>query len=495
MNNNILIDNINIKTLPELIIAYLKKYNINSNLNSVRNFYNLILSDISVDIRDSYLNKIQKYLSYNEACQILIFDDINDRIYDNQLKDSCKKIIEEIEKADHSTELYNSLLSKCYFIHFDDDELNNINNAFNNKDYNNLMFYLFKHAIKNYKISTPKILTKRIYDDAMTLSKDITIRKKLFKISADLGNSDACLQYAISIYNEDRSERFFYLLKSKDLDVSLWMLSYIIEKFAITKQQLEQAKIELKDIINFSNDYDDCKNIKAYKTRNNFEMDCLITAFKIDFYLAHKKNFSKGYNSIGKLLINNVITYTDKNNKADLNKTNLKGVDYLKRSVALSNLHAMDNLAIYYKKNNINSDYIKPLLLIGAENEDLISCVELSKVLMEENKLDEAINYLKYASKQKSAYAQHNLAKTYERKFDFDNARYWYQEAIKNGSKHSVINLAKLYFKEYIGNEEYKKKSYLIYAIDLLNDYLDIFDEEDKKTAKDLIKKYSDINN
>ena len=492
-NNNILIDNINIKTLPELIITHLKKYNINTKLNSIRNFYDLILSNISIDVRDSYLNKIQKYLSFSESCQILIFDDINNRIYDNQLKNSCKKIVEDIEKTDNSIELYNNLLNKCYFIHFSEDELDNINKSFNNSDYITFIFYLFKHAIFNYKISTPKILAKRIYDDAMTLSKNTNIRKNLFKISADLGNLDACLQYAIIIYNEDYNERFTYLLKSKDLDVSLWKLAFIIEHFTITKQQLEIAKSELKDIINFSNEYDDCKNIKTYYTKNNFESDCLITAFKIFFYLAEKKNFSKGYNSVGKNLINKVIVYIDKNNKCDLSKTNLKGIEYLKKGVSLSNLHAMDNLALYYKANNINLDYIKPLLLIGAENEDLISCVSLSKVLMEENKNDEAINYLKYAAEQNSSYAQHNLAKTYEREFDYEKAKYWYKESIKNGNNHSVIDLAEIYFKEYIEDNSDVKNSYLLYAINLLTNYLEILNNEDKKIAQSLIKKYNEL--
>lgn len=495
MENNILVDNINIKTLPELIIAYLKKYNINTKLNSVRNFYDLILSNISIDVRDSYLNKIQKYLSASEATQILVFDDINNRIYDTQLKAACKSIVSEIEKTDNAIELYSNLLAKCCFIHFSDEELNNINTAFNTKQFNNFMYLLFKHAISNYKINTPKVLAKRIHDDAMTLSTSLNIRRNLFKISADLGNSDAALQYAISIYKEDYNARFTYFLKAKDLDVALWLLGYIIEHFYVTKQQLEQAKTELRDIINFSNDYDVCKNIKPVYARNSFQVDCMITAFKIFFYLAEKKNFSKGYNSIGKLLLYCGVTYMDENNKADTTKTNLIGVNYLKKAVSLSNLHAMLNLGLYYKNNNVNTNLIKPLFLIGAENEDLVTCVELSKVLMEENAYDEAINYLKYASNQKSAYAQHNLAKTYERQLKFEDAKYWYKEAIKNGSSHSAINLAKLYFKEYVDNNTPIKNSYLLYAINLLNDYIDLLDKDDKKIAKKLLNEYKKLVN
>ena len=62
MKDNILIDYINIKNLPELIISFLKDNNINSNLNNIRGIYSIILGNISEDVKESYLNKIQKYL-------------------------------------------------------------------------------------------------------------------------------------------------------------------------------------------------------------------------------------------------------------------------------------------------------------------------------------------------------------------------------------------------------------------------------------------------
>lgn len=493
MTDNILIDNINIKTLPELIINFLKEKNINSKLNSIRNIYSLLLNEISVDIKDSYLNKIQKYLSSNEASQILIFDDINNNIYDKELMIVCNKVVTDINKSSDNIELYQQLMNYCYFIHFKEDELDNINNLFQKNDYNNFIFYLFKHAIRNYKISTPKILAQRIYDDAMTLAIRYPIRRNLFKISADLGNSYAALQYGLSLDKEDFTGMLTYFLKGKDLDICIWKISYIVEHYNLSGQQLEMVKKELKDIINYSKDFDDCKNIYPARAKNNFEKECITTSFKIYFYLAKKKKFSKGYNSIGKFLINNKIAYIDKNNKIDEEKTKNKGIEYLKKSVSLSNIHAMENLAIYYRKNNINNDLIKPLLLIGAENEDLISCVELSKVLMSEDKLDEAINYLKYASSLNSAYAQHNLAKVYENKFDYDNAKHWYKEAIKNGSKASAVNLAKIYFREYVDDNTSMKKSYLLYAINILENNMNNLDDEHKEIANKLLKEWKKI--
>ena len=485
MNDNILIDIINIKTLPEMIINYLKNNNIDSNLNSIRNIYSLILSEISIDIKDSYLNKIQKYLSSNEACQILVFDDITDGIYDKELINACNIIVSEINKSIDNVTFYQELLNKCYFIHFEDDELDIITKYFNNCDYNNYMFNLFKHAIKNYKISTPKILAQRLLGDATTLTNDIPIKKFLFKMSADLGNPFAAFRYANCVTDQD--ERIEYFVKGKELEICLWQIGYLIEHFRLSESTLETVKKELKEIINYSNDFEECKNLYTPKTKKNYEKECIITSFKIFFYLAAKKNFSKGYNSIGKFLINNKIAYIDKNNNIDEEKTKSKGIEYLKKAVTLSNIPAMENLAMYYKKNNINIDLIKPLLLIGAESEDLISCVELSKVLMSEDKLDEAIDYLKYAYSQKSAYAQHNLAKVYENKFDYDNAKYWYKEAIKNGSKASAINLAQIYFKEFVDNNTTMKNSYLLYAINILNNNLNTLDNKHKEIANKLL--------
>ena len=493
MNDNILIDNINIKTLPELIINFLKDKNISSSFNSIRNIYSLILSEISIDIKDSYLNKIQKYLSSSEACTILIFDDISDNIYDKELENACKKIVETINKANDYSELYISLMNKCYFIHFEDNELDIINNSFEKKNYNKFIFYLFKHAIKNYKISTPKILAQRIYDDAMTLTKGIPIRKNMFKISADLGNPYAALEYGSIVYDDNPIDRLNYFLKAKELDVCLWKIAYIIEHSKLNNQQFELVKKELKDIIAFSKNYDDCKNIYPSRAKTNFEKECVPTAFKIYYYLAIKKNFSKAYNSIGKFLIYKKIVYVDKNNTIDEEKTQSIGIKYLKKGVSLSNIYAMENLAVFYKNHNINTHLIKSLLQISADNEDLVACTELSKLLTQEGKIEEAINYLKYAASQNSAYAQHNLAKVYENKFDYDNAKYWYKEAIKNGSKASAVNLAQLYFKEYVDNDTSMKNSYLIYAINVLKNNIHTLDDEHKELANKLIDEWTNI--
>ena len=114
---------------------------------------------------------------------------------------------------------------------------------------------------------------------------------------------------------------------------------------------------------------------------------------------------------------------------------------------------------------------------------------------MNEGKFDEAINYLEYAAMQKSSYAQHNLAKIYENKFDYDTAKYWYKEALKNGSKSSAINLAQIYFKEYVDDKTPMKNSYLIYAISILKNHQNNLDEEHKEIAIKLLNEWNNMIN
>lgn len=471
MENNILIDYINIKNLPELIIDSIKKSNPNSNLNSVRIIYSTILKEISYDIEGSYLSRITKYLSSSEASNIAIFDDINDGIYDKELMSSIKIINSNIK----DTNLYNKLFNLCYFIHFEDNEYNSIKESFNNNDFDEFMFLLFKHAFLNYKFNTPKILAQRLFEDASTYKQTYPLKLQLFKIAGELGHSEAAFNYALEA--DSYEDKIRLLLKSKDFTPSLWQIGWEIENFKISNDQLIAIQNNLSDIINFSKK--EISKISSCFKPNDFKCKCLITAFHIYYYLALNKNFSKGYNSIGKLLINKLITINS-NSEQSIEI----GINYLKKGASLSNIHAMQNLAIYYRKHNGDINVVKELLQMGADNEDLLSCVELSKILMNEGKNEEAIDYLKYAASKDNDYAQFKLGKYYENKFDYSNAKYWYKEAIKNGNYKTVIDLALLYFQEYIENDN---PMLLTTAITLLKNNLNNFDDESLKTATKLL--------
>lgn len=489
MEDCILLDRINIKTLPEAIVNYIKHYDVKTILTSVRTIYSTILNEISCDITASYLNKIQKYLSSNEAVSILIFDDINNDIYNEELKKACSIIVAEINKTNNDSFYYN-LLNDCKFLHFTETELDMLSEYLKINDFTDFIYCLFKHAIKNYKTNTPKILAERIYIEANTLYADCPSKKHFYKISADLGHSEAALAYANYIYN-NLDERIRYFLKGKDLSSGLWEIGFIIEHFEITKNQLEWIKRELKDILHFSKSCKEC-DVIALNVKDNFEKDCIKTAFEIYYYIAIEKNFSKGYNSLGKFLTNFMVAYHTKD-KIDKEKTISEGIKYLNKAISLGNIHAMQNLSIYYIENDPNNKYIKPLLEIGAKCEDLTSCVELSNVLLKENKVNEAMEYLIHAASRKNANAQYELGKLYANRLDFENAKKYYIKAIKNGMQNATIDLSILYFNEYVDSTENDGRANLLYAINTLENQKCNLKNQDLERANILLSEWKTL--
>ena len=95
MNSDYIIDKINIKTLPEIISTYMRENN-SKKYNNARAFYNTLLTYLDENLIDSYLNRILKYLSSDEESTIHIFEDINDGIFDENLR---KFINMQIDKS------------------------------------------------------------------------------------------------------------------------------------------------------------------------------------------------------------------------------------------------------------------------------------------------------------------------------------------------------------------------------------------------------------
>ena len=152
-----LLDSINIKTYPELIVNFLKDNNINSNFNNLRGFYNELLASLSEDIRDSYLNRILKYLSAKEESNIYILDDIGNEIYEKELMDFFNRVHSEINKSKNSLLFYKKLCGLCSFVYFNNNESAIIKNEFDKSNYSAMLYKLFVHAAINYKTNTPKI--------------------------------------------------------------------------------------------------------------------------------------------------------------------------------------------------------------------------------------------------------------------------------------------------------------------------------------------------
>lgn len=487
MDNYNLLDFINIKSLPEIIIDFLKENKIKTNFTSIRNFYSILLGKISEEIKDSYLNRIQKYMSSPEASSILIFEDIANNIYDENIYSFSKMLIKEIDKSSNSTFLYKQLLDKCLFIYFDKSELENIKEHFEKKNYILFINCLIIHAIKNYKINTPRITAERLFQDALCLYANNKQQNNLLKLSADLGNEIAAQIYANKIY-DDYNERLTYFLKGKNTSFSLWEISFILEHFELNNQQLKNVKHELKDIINLEEGI--LKYLKPINPNNEFEFECMNTAIKIYYYLANYKNFSRGYNSIGKLLLINKIAIFDEDSSLNKDKSLEVAFDYLDKAIKLGNINAMQNLATYYYKNKINDENtnVKELLKIGANIEDLLSSNYFSKILIEEGKLEEAKKHLEYVASTNNGEAQFELGKIYENNYEYDKAIAYYKNAIKNGFTKAAIKLAKLYFNKYMNEENNNNRnSYILYAINIIEDNYNNFNLDEKKEADYLL--------
>lgn len=489
-----LLDSINIKTYPELIVNFLKDNNINSNFNNLRGFYNELLASLSEDIRDSYLNRILKYLSAKEESNIYILDDIGNGIYENELKNFFNKVHDEINKSKNSLLFYKKLCGLCSFIYFNNNESDSIKNEFDKSNYSAMLYKLFVHAAINYKTNTPKILAERLLQEALCLAKTNATRGIILKMAADLGNDLACHLYATVIY-DDYIERCVYYLKGKNMACNLWELAFIIEHYELNKDQYDIIIRELKDILkNIRNVFED--KIIVLDAKNEFESNCTLLAFELNLYLSHIRKFSKAYCSIGKYFFIHKIAVVNDDGTVNEEKSIEYALNYSYKAVRLGNIAAMENIATYYYKHKEkgNFDY-REFFKIGADAKFIISSEHLTKILMEENNMDDAEMYLKFIANYNKSDAQYKLAKLYENKLRFDDAIEYYEKAINNNLYSASIDLAKLYFKKYMMqvSKDNSKNGYLLLAVNLINSYYDKYNDEEKKEADYLLKTFKDL--
>ncbi|MBR5227940.1 MAG: sel1 repeat family protein [Clostridia bacterium] len=492
MTGEELLDTINIKTFPELIIKQLRKNNVNTKIKNLRAFYTFLLSKINEDVKNSYLNRILKYLSFSESSEILILEDIKNGIYEETVTKAFKEISDEIDKYDDNLLFYNRLRDSCKFIYFNNNEIYELTKEF---DYHHKFLYLlFVHACDNYKINTPNILAERILRESYCLNIGNESKRVLLKASADLGNNLACLLYGIVIY-DDFNERFKYYLKGKGMTECIWEMAFIIEHYEINEEQFKIILKEYKEII-YEGEQFLKKDITILEETTDFEKKCLITALKMYLYLANIRNYSKAYCSVGKFFLADKVAIVDDKNKINKLVSEEIALEYTKKAIKLSNIPAMQNLASYYYNNKEPNDInIKQLLQIGANAKDMLSNVYLSKVLLEENKTNEAEKYLKYISKGDNGEAQYELAKIYENKSKINEAIMYYEKAIQNQYYKAAINLGKIYFNKYMDEiaTVNNKNGYLLLAINLIEKYIMEYDDETRKEAEFLLNNMKSI--
>ena len=498
MNDRMLLDEVNIKTFPETLIDYLKTKDIDTKINKLRSFYSLVLGSINESVKESYLNRVLKYLSANEASEILILDDISNGIYKKEIKKAFKQLHDDISKVQHYNLFYKKLIELCKFIYFETEETEEIKKAFKEEDYIEELYLLFVHACKYYRTNTPNILAERMLEESFSILEGKDVKYAMLKCSADLGNEYACQLYANSI--TDRYIQAQYYIKGKALPQNIWELAFVIEHFNISQSMYDQIKKEFKDIINIGESFLE-NPVEVIITNNTFEVDCTLLSLNIYLYLANVKKLSKAYNSVGKFFLLGIVSFIDSKGKRDKKKTDEFGLKYLKESIKLCNINAIQNYATYYYENKTKCNFdLKEILKVGAALKDPSSCVYLSKILLSENKPDEAEQYVKFIAdgpnKCKGEF-QYKLAKIYENKLQTDDAIRYYEKAINNNEVEASFDLAKLYFNKAMTEmtSNNNRNGYLLMSINLINSYHDQYKKKVKEEADILLKNMKNILN
>ena len=444
MNIGTIIDKINIKDLPDMITSYLHEYSIKE-LSNLRGYYSRLLEFISVDVKDSYLNRILKYLSSNTSSVINIIEDFNENIYDKELLDFSKYLADIINSTPNYQVLYENLNRNVNFIFFENNkEYCEVKTLHNNKEYNMFLFSLIKHSFKTYQINLPGIMGNRLLDEALTLYYDTEHRKRVIRASAELGNEIAINLHAAHIYKDDKDAAVRVLLKNKDKASELWQIAFELEYNTLSKETVSIIKKELKNVIE-ENDFTNKITVTKKGQEKAYDMT-LLYAFKIYYYIAHKFNFTKAYNSLGKLMIFDMLSYDN-----DRQKTIELAKDYLKKAIRMGNINSATNLSIYYYNNKEDNEFdyltMKRLFEVSATLGDIEASCFYGKLLIEEGNFNDGVINLKYAAERKDGLSCLELGKFYELTSEYALAIEYYKKAIIYHKYDAAYYLSLLYLK------------------------------------------------
>ena len=484
-----IVDLINIKNLPEMICEYLRSKN-EKQYSNLRKFYSKMLDYFSEDIKNSYLNRILKYLSNDTSSDIYFIDDINNGIYDKELKKFCDDLVDVINKYEDCTSIYEQLNRKINFIFYEttnDEDYHVLKRLNNNNEYNEFIFGLFKHAFKNYKISLPGIAGKEIYESTKTLVMGSDCYIRCLYAASSIGNDDATIQLYNVITKSDVNIATSFLLKTKENPITLWMIANNLEENKLNKALIQSIKVKYKYIFDMSDEFIDFINVTEH-TKNLFREVPMMMAYKIYYYCYKKYNYTKAGNSLGELLILDYIIYKD-----DRKKSIELAKEYLKNEMRRGNFHAINNMAIYSYKNPKESNYsereLKRLLSISASFGSLDGNYYLGEKLYEEGKYEEAITYLNYAASNNNGDSYILLGNYNELKGDNAKAIECYKKAIINYCYDGAYYLALLYYNNYKeGKEIENNQLYKELSNEYITRYYDLFSEKIKNKA-DLILK------
>ena len=487
MNVTTIIDNINMKKFPEMITDYLRSNSIKK-YNNLRSFYSRLLECISEDVKNSYLNRILKYLSADSESTINIIEDFNDGIYDNELMSFSKDLANIINSTDECFRLYEKINRNVNFVFYENEkEYVLIKESNNNQKYDQFLFHLLKHTFKKYKLNLPNMSAKRLLNEALTLNYNTIHRIRMIQASAELGNDLAINLYASYVYQTDKDAAIRILLTSKLPDSILWQVAFELENNTLNKETIQLIKFRVNDLLIEDDFINKISVTEKGNSRTNGKN--LLFAFKIYYYIVENYGFAKAYNSIGKLMIFDFVTY----NK-ERNKTIEIAKKYLKKAIDLGNVHSIANLSSYYYNNpddvEFDRETIKKLFKVAASLGDNQANYYYGKILIDEGNYKEGFDYLIYASDRNFKQACFEVARYYEMENEIDKAIAAYKKAIVVGYVDAAYYLALLYLN---GDMLKSNKTFSIsMARDYLTTYMGRFTEKIKFKAKELLDSIDD---
>lgn len=429
-------DSVNLKEFAETITNYLSINN-SKRINNVRKYYGLLLECIDADIKDSFLNRILKYLSSTSKQVITIIDDINNGIYDKELKKFVDILLSELLKTVNFDSFLKKINESINIPFLTVDEYCDLSHAFEKKDYELYLLILIKHTFKTYKISLPNISSQRMLEEALTIYFDTEFQLKLINESAKLGNSQAIVLFGNLVYSDLEKSLKYYLMAKKN-KIALWEIGYILETKNISQDLIDLIKKEL-DFCFEENPF--INNIEIDENINNAEN--MKYAIQIYYYICSNFGYSKAYTSIGKLLLNGVASYNN-----DEKKTNEYIKMYLNEAIKLGNINALRFLADYFRGNpsdvDYNETYVMEMLRKSADMGEIDANYEYGMLLKDKN-IKLARKYITYAAEQKNASACFELAQMNELKSNYKDAVFYYKKAIYYGKVDAVYDLCMLY--------------------------------------------------
>lgn len=481
-----IVDLINIKNFPELISDYLHA-NGRTKYSNLRKFYSSLLDYFGEDIKASYLNRILKYLSSDKESDIYLIDDINEGIYDKELKEFTKDLVKEINKNEDYSNIYESINRKINFMFFDsDEEYCEIKEYHNKKEYEKFIFSLLKHAFSRYKKTLPAIMGSSLFTQSQTMNYKSSGRIRFLNASSLLGNDDATINLYCTLFPSDYNIATKILTRSKDNEKVLWSIAFNLENNYLNKEIIQLIRDRYKYVFNETDDFISKISVTE-KGKKKFYDVTMLLGYQMHYYCYKKYNFTKSGNSLGKLLIFDIVSYDN-----DRQKSIELGKQFLNKEIKYGNINAITNMAVHLYWNPDDPDYdykkIKKWFETSASFGDLEGNYYYGKMLFEEAQYEKAYKHLIYAAERNERYALALLGEYHRLKDEYDEAIKYYKKAIVCKNYDAAYQLATLYL-EMKSDDEEEQALYKNMANDYLEKYYELLSDPIKEKANKLIGK------